>query len=98
VILGKIFRDSSNSNDLVKSFELEESSKGPDSFFSPRGKHGLMFLKNYSQVSDKKLIEQRKPTVNPILKGNICPLIFVKNNTTNAKKRFGITKEDVFIG
>jgi hypothetical protein len=45
-------------NDLVESFELEESSKGPDSFFSPRGKLGLMFLKNYSQVSDKKLIEQ----------------------------------------
>jgi hypothetical protein len=43
---------------LVESFELEESSKGPDSFFSPRGKLGLMFLKNYSQVSDKKLIEQ----------------------------------------
>jgi hypothetical protein len=44
------------------------------------------------------LFLKSKPTVNPILKGNICPLIFVKNNTTNAKKRFGITKEDVFIG
>ena len=45
-------------NDLVKSFRLKESEKGPDNFFSTRGKLGLMFLKNYSQVSDRKLIEQ----------------------------------------
>ena len=45
-------------DELVASFKLKESGKGPDTFFSPRGKLGLMFLKNYSQVSDKKLIEQ----------------------------------------
>lgn len=45
-------------NELVESFKLKESKKDPDNFFSSRGKLGLMFLKNYSQVSDRKLIEQ----------------------------------------
>ncbi len=41
---------------MVESFGLYESKKGTDSFFSPRRKLGLMFLKNYSQVSDNKLV------------------------------------------
>ena len=44
--------------ELSKSFKLKEPEKGPNSFFSAKGKLGLMFLKNYSQVSDRKLIEQ----------------------------------------
>ena len=43
---------------LSKSFNLKESEKGSANFFSIRGKLGLMFLKNYSQVSNSKLIEQ----------------------------------------
>ena len=43
---------------LIKSFKLEDSTKGPTSIFSPQGKLGLMFLKHYAQVSDNRLIEQ----------------------------------------
>jgi len=67
---------------LVKSFELEESSKGPDSFFSPRGKHGLMFLKNYSQVSDKKLIEQLNSNIDYQF---FCDMSLGRKNATNRK-------------
>ena len=41
-------------NDLVESFELEESSKGTDSLFSSRGKLGLMILKNSHKYPIKK--------------------------------------------
>ena len=44
--------------ELTKSFELVDSKKGPNSLFSPQGKLGLMFLKHYAQVSDKRLLEQ----------------------------------------
>ena len=44
--------------ELSKSFGLKDSNKGPTSIFSPQGKLGLMFLKHYALVSDKKLIEQ----------------------------------------
>lgn len=44
--------------ELVSAFGLKENKKGPDGIFSPRGKIALMFLKNYSGCSDKKLIEQ----------------------------------------
>ncbi len=55
--LGKIYK-AIPWKELSKSFGLEESNKGPLSIFSPQGKLGLMFLKHYAQVSDKKLIEQ----------------------------------------
>src|SRR5690606_32602155 len=45
-------------DELVRSFGLEESKKGPRSIFSPRGKLTLMFLKHYSGCSDRKLMEQ----------------------------------------
>lgn len=45
-------------DDLVKEFGLKQAKKGPDSIFSPKGKIGLMFLKNYAGCSDKRLIEQ----------------------------------------
>src|SRR5690554_7627656 len=44
-------------DDLVASFRLKEAKKGPSSIFSPQGKLALMFLKNYSGLSDRKLIE-----------------------------------------
>lgn len=43
---------------LVGSFGIKEHKKGPSSIFCPRGKLALMFLKNYSGLSDSKLIEQ----------------------------------------
>lgn len=55
-------------SDLVKTFKVKDFLKGPDCIFSPRGKLALMFLKNYSGCSDKKLIEQ--------LNGNIYYQIF----------------------
>ncbi|MBL4656706.1 MAG: transposase [Flavobacteriales bacterium] len=45
-------------DDLVKALRLKPSKKGPASIFSPKGKTALMFLKNYSGCSDKRLIEQ----------------------------------------
>ncbi len=44
--------------ELVKSFNIQESAKGPDCIFTPQGKLGLMFLKHYACCSDEKLIEQ----------------------------------------
>ena len=54
--------------ELVKEFGLKEHIKGPQSIFCPQGKLALMFLKNYSGLSDRKLIEQ--------LNGNIHYQIF----------------------
>src|SRR5690606_7398756 len=44
-------------DELVTAFKLGESKKGPRSIFSAKGKLALMFLKNYSGLSDRKLIE-----------------------------------------
>ena len=54
--------------ELVQQFDIKVNNKGPECIFSPRGKLSLMFLKNYSGLSDKKLIEQ--------LNGNIYYQIF----------------------
>ena len=54
--------------ELVKAFKIKDSRKGPSCIFSPRGKLALMFLKNYSRSSDRRLIEQ--------LNGNIYYQIF----------------------
>lgn len=53
---------------LALQMDLKEHSKGPDSLFPPVGQLALMFLKNYCNVSDRKLIEQ--------LNGNIYYQIF----------------------
>ena len=45
-------------DELVKAFSVENSRKGPDCFFSSKGKIALMFLKNYACCSDERLIEQ----------------------------------------
>jgi len=44
--------------DLVRSFGLGESKKGPMSIFSAKGKLALMFLKHYGCCSDRRLMEQ----------------------------------------
>lgn len=45
-------------NKLIKTLRIKAVGKGRDSIFSPRGKLALMFLKNYTGLSDKKLLEQ----------------------------------------
>ena len=55
--LGKIY-SAIPWSELVKSFDLKDSTKGPSTIFSPQGKIALMFLKNYAGCSDKRLIEQ----------------------------------------
>lgn len=44
--------------DLCKCLQIKDKAKGRDAIFSPQGKLALMFLKSYSGLSDKKLIEQ----------------------------------------
>ena len=44
-------------NELIKSLKLKEPRKGRDANFSPQGKLALMFLKAYTSLSDRKLIE-----------------------------------------
>lgn len=43
--------------ELILSFGLSDKRRGPDSLFSPQGKLALMFLKSYTNFSDRKLIE-----------------------------------------
>lgn len=44
--------------EMVKSFGLKENKLGRKRIFPPQGMLALMFLKNYSGLSDEKLIEQ----------------------------------------
>ena len=44
-------------DDLVTVFNISEKTTGRKCLFSPKGKIALLFLKNYSGCSDKKLIE-----------------------------------------
>ncbi len=43
---------------LIKDLKIKDKERGRDSIFSARGKLALMFLKNYTGLSDKKLLEQ----------------------------------------
>ena len=43
--------------ELIMSFGLKDKRHAPDSLFSPQGKLALMFLKSYTNFSDRKLIE-----------------------------------------
>ncbi len=79
--LGKIY-NAIPWDEMVKTFGLRDHKKGPVSQFSPRGKIALMFLKNYCNVSDRKLIEQ--------LNGNIeyqffCGFYLGEERLTNYK-------------
>jgi len=53
---------------LTEELDIQESVKGPECIFSPRGKLALMFLKHYCGCSDERLIEQ--------LNGNVHYQIF----------------------
>ena len=55
--LGKIYQ-AIPWQELADELKLQESEKGPDCLFSPKGKLGLMFLKHYACCSDERLIEQ----------------------------------------
>lgn len=55
--LGKIY-SSIPWEELVSTFGLLDSKKGPSSIFSPQGKLALMFLKHYACCSDRRLVEQ----------------------------------------
>ena len=44
--------------ELIKSLNIKDKRKGRKSLFSPQGKLALMFLKNYTGLSDRKLVEQ----------------------------------------
>ncbi len=79
--LGKIYL-SIPWNEITKTLKLRDAKKGPKSFFSPRGKLALMFLKHYAGVSDRRLIEQ--------LNGNIewqffCDIYLREKRLTNYK-------------
>ena len=43
--------------EIIKSLKLKESRKGRKAYFRPQGKLALMFLKAYTDLSDRKLIE-----------------------------------------
>lgn len=45
-------------DELIKSLNIKTHKKGPQSYFSPRGKLALMFLKHYTCCSDELLLEQ----------------------------------------
>ena len=55
--LGKIYH-AIPWTELIRTFGLKQHKSGPKGNFSPQGKLALMFLKHYSQLSDRKLIEQ----------------------------------------
>jgi hypothetical protein len=79
--LGKIYR-AVPWEDLVGSFGLKESKKGPACIFSPKGKLALMLLKHYSGDSDRTLMEH--------LNGNLewqffCGIYLGQDRLTNFK-------------
>lgn len=55
--LGKVYQ-SIPWTDLVRALGLKSNRKGRTQLFPPQGRLALMFLKNYSGLSDTKLIEQ----------------------------------------
>ncbi len=55
--LGRIY-NSIPWDGLVKEFGLKEHNKGRSSTFSPQGKIALQFLKSYTRLSDKMLLER----------------------------------------
>jgi hypothetical protein len=60
--LGKIYQ-AIPWHELVHSFNIKASAKGPDCIFTQQGKLGLMFLKHYACCSDERLIEQLNANV-----------------------------------
>ena len=54
--LGKIYQVIPWS-ELIKALKLKEPRKGRGAYFNPQGKLALMFLKAYTGLSDRKLVE-----------------------------------------
>ncbi len=50
--------------ELCKGLKLKESRKGPQRIFSPQGMPALMFLKSYTDCSDRKLLEYLNGNIN----------------------------------
>ena len=57
---------------LTKTLDIKNKRKSPQTIFSPQGKLALMFLKAYSQTSDKKLIEQMNGNIHYQFFCGIC--------------------------
>lgn len=79
--LGKVYLATPWS-DLIRDFRLKEKKDGRPLNFPPQGRIALMFLKSYSGLSDKKLIEQ--------LNGNIewqffCGIYLGEHRISNYK-------------
>ncbi|OYT17560.1 MAG: DDE transposase [Bacteroidetes bacterium 4572_77] len=55
--LGEIYQ-SIPWQELIESFHLQDSKKGRESIFSPRGKIALQILKSYTGLSDRALVER----------------------------------------
>ena len=68
--------------DLVKEFGIKESIKGPSSYFSPKGKIALMFLKHYACCSDEKLLQQLNSNIDYQF---FCDIHLGLERLTNAK-------------
>ncbi len=54
--LGKIY-SAIPWDEMIKTFDIKEEQEGRKFLFPPQGRLALMFLKNYSGLSDRKLIE-----------------------------------------
>ena len=68
--------------DLVKEFGIKESIKGRGSYFSPKGKIALMFLKHYACCSDQKLLQQLNSNIDYQF---FCNIHLGLERLTNAK-------------
>lgn len=79
--LGKIY-NAIPWDEMIQIFDIKEKQEGRKFLFPPQGRLALMFLKNYSELSDKKLIEH--------LNGNIewqffCGIFLGYNRIDNYK-------------
>ena len=69
-------------NALVTEFNIKTAHKGPNCYFSPKGKIALMFLKHYTCCSDHKLIEQLNSNIDYQF---FCDIHLGLTRLTNAK-------------
>ena len=68
--------------ELIKSLKLKDNRHGRSSQFSPQGKLALMFLKAYSVLSDRKLVEHLNGSVQYQL---FCGIILGPDKLTDFK-------------
>lgn len=80
--LGKIYQ-AIPWDTLANAINIRSNKKGPCSIFSPQGKLALMFLKNYSCCSDRRLIEQLNSNIDYQI---FCDIFLgIDNRITNYK-------------